>query len=432
MGARKMPATPPVTQGTSRSRGTRKGCGPGGPGLFWLCFVKKGDKYDPPRREPFFSRSGLAAHIPFQPSQALPLSRRHPLSTSAHGASPGLASAPDAAERNGLLLAGDIGGTKTVLALVAEREDGAQVVAEATFPSREYGSLEAVIAAFRATHPGAVNRAAFSVAGPVIGGEAHITNLPWCLREPHLADGLGVERVLLLNDLKATAYALPHLRAEQVTQILPGDADPCGVRAVVAVGTGLGEAMLVPGRDGYVALPTEGGHTDFAPRNALQRRLLAELQRVYRHVSYERVCSGNGIANLYRFLAQRAPQPPPAWLAARLAAGGDVTPALVDAGTRKEAGCPVCRRTLRLLAAILGAEAGNAALRTLATGGVYLGGGIPPRILSILRGRAFREGFLQKGPMSRLMSSIPVFVILEPRAALLGAARYGMEMNQKC
>ncbi|HEX8903961.1 MAG TPA: glucokinase, partial [Longimicrobiaceae bacterium] len=235
---------------------------------------------------------------------------------------------------------------------------------------------------------------------------------------------------LLVNDLQATAYAIPHLRPDQVTQLLGGDGDPGGVRAVVAVGTGLGEAMLVPGRDGCVALPTEGGHTDFAPRTALQRRLLAHLQRTHEHVSYERVCSGVGIANLYRFLAAEADAQPPAWLSARLAAGGDVTPALVEAGLNRESGCTICRRTLRLLAAILGAEAGNAALRALATGGVYLGGGIPPRILPMLRGRAFREGFLRKGPMSRLMERIPVHVILEPRAALLGAARYGMALKE--
>lgn len=328
----------------------------------------------------------------------------------------------------GLLLAGDIGGTKTVLALVAASGGRAKIVAEAVFPSREYACLEAVVAGFRAAHPGAVSRAAFSVAGPVIGGVAHITNLPWSLRAAHLAQALDVGKVLLVNDLQATAYALPHLRPEQVAPLLEGQAEPRGVRAVVAVGTGLGEAMLVPSGDGLVALPTEGGHTDFAPRSGLQRRLLAELQRAHGHVSYERVCSGMGIAGLYRFLAARASGPPPQWLAARLAAGGDVTPALVEAGLSRERGCAVCRRTLRLLAAILGAEAGNAALRTLATGGVYLGGGIPPRILSVLRGRAFREGFLRKGPMSQLMQSIPVYVILEPRAALLGAARYGMAM----
>jgi glucokinase len=327
-----------------------------------------------------------------------------------------------------LLLAGDVGGTKTVLALVRACGGTAEIVAEAVFPSREYATLETVVAAFRALHPAPLARAAFSVAGPVIEGHAHITNLPWRLDAGRLAERMGVGRVLLVNDLQATAYAIPFLRPDQVTELLPGEADPAGVRAVVAVGTGLGEALLVPSPDGFLALPTEGGHTDFAPRGPLQRRLLAELARVHEHVSYERVCSGMGVATLYRFLADRATEPPPPWLAARLAAGGDVTPAIVDGGTSRARACPVCRRTLRLLAAILGAEAGNAALRGLATGGVYLGGGIPPRILPVLRGPAFRAGFLQKGPMSRLMARIPVHVILEPRTALLGAARYGMGM----
>ena len=357
---------------------------------------------------------------------ALPPSGPSHLSSSTPGASGGNPFAAGPGES--LLLAGDIGGTKTVLALVSGCGGAADVVAEAVFPSREYATLETIVAAFRDVYPARVGRAAFSVAGPVIDGQAHITNLPWRLDERRLAESTGVGRVLLVNDLQATAYAIPQLRPEQTTQLLSGEPDPAGVRAVVAVGTGLGEAFLVPGPEGFLALPTEGGHTDFAPRNALQRRLLAELQRVHDHVGYERVCSGMGIAALYHFLAKRAPEPPPPWLAARLAAGGDVTPAIVDGGLDVERRCPVCRRTLRLLASILGAEAGNAALRGLATGGVYLGGGIPPRILPILRGRHFREGFLRKGPMSRLMARIPVHVILEPRAALLGAARYGMAM----
>ncbi|HEX6746912.1 MAG TPA: glucokinase [Longimicrobium sp.] len=352
-----------------------------------------------------------------------PPHREIPDAGAARPTSPWSASSDD-----GLLLAGDVGGTKTVLALVREGDGSAEVVAEAVFPSREYASLEAVVASFRATHPAPVGRAAFSVAGPVIAGHAHITNLPWRLDEPQLADAIGVDRALLVNDLQATACAIPFLRPDQLTQLLGGDGDPTGPRAVIAVGTGLGEALLVHGPDGFTALASEGGHTDFAPRGALQRRLLAHLQRTYVHVSYERVCSGVGIANLYRFLAERADEPPPVWLAARLAVGGDITPALVEAGMGGERGDATCRRALRLLAAILGAEAGNAALRGLATGGVYLGGGIPPRILPVLRGRAFREGFLEKGPMSRLMATIPVHVILEPRAALLGAARYGMAM----
>ncbi|HEX6041818.1 glucokinase [Longimicrobium sp.] len=359
----------------------------------------------------------------------MPVSGPFPVSDPQPGASIGAASSSGAPAGDGLLLAGDVGGTKTVLALVRQAGGAAEIVAEAVFPSREYASLETVLAAFRAAHPAPLARAAFSVAGPVIEGRADITNLPWRLDERCLAGVMGVERVLLVNDLQATAFAVPHLRPDQVTELLPGQAEPNGVRAVVSVGTGLGEALLVPTADGgFLSLPTEGGHTDFAPRGALQRRLLAELARVHDHVSYERVCSGMGIAALYRFLAARSTEPPPPWLAARLAAGGDVTPAIVDGGMHGERGCPVCRRTLRLLAAILGAEAGNAALRGLATGGVYLGGGIPPRILPVLRGRAFREGFRQKGPMSPLMENIPVHVILEPRAALLGAARYGMAM----
>ncbi|HKP75568.1 MAG TPA: glucokinase, partial [Longimicrobiaceae bacterium] len=195
---------------------------------------------------------------------------------------------------DGLLLAGDIGGTKTVLALVGEVDGAARIVAEAVFPSREYASLEAVVGAFRASHDGSVARAAFSVAGPVIGGTAQITNLPWCLDEARLADSLGAGEVLLVNDLQATAYAIPHLRPDQCTRLLGPEGDPDGVRAVVAVGTGLGEALLVPASHGFVALPTEGGHTDFAPRGPLQRRLLAHLERAQAHVSYETVCSGLG------------------------------------------------------------------------------------------------------------------------------------------
>lgn len=370
------------------------------------------------------ARPLIPAHVPRVP---VPSSAPAPLSAS-HPGTPGGTVAPGSGDAHPeLLLAGDVGGTKTVLALVAAQGGEARMVAEAVYPSREYGSLDAVVAAFRASYPAPVARAAFSVAGPVMDGRARITNLPWRLDARGLQAAFCIPRVLLVNDLQATARAVPHLRSEQLTTVIPADGDLAGVRAVVAVGTGLGEALLVPVADGLMALPSEGGHTDFAPRGALQRRLLAELQRVHEHVSYERVCSGMGIATLYRFLADRAPEPPPPWLAARLAAGGDITPALVEGATDAELPCPVCRRTLRLLAAILGAEAGNAALRGMATGGVYLGGGIPPRILPVLRGRTFRDAFLRKGPMTHVMERIPVHVILEPRAALLGAARYGME-----
>lgn len=327
-----------------------------------------------------------------------------------------------------LLLAGDVGGTKTMLALVDPGEGRTRVVAEATFASREFATLEDAVDAFRQRNPAPVGRAAFSVAGPVLHGRARITNLPWLLDAEGLRAHLNASHVLLVNDLQATANAIPHLGPDQLATLREGTADPNGVRGVVAVGTGLGEAMLVPTPGGFEALPTEGGHTDFAPRGALQRALLAFLQREFEHVSYERVCSGHGIPNLYRFLAPHSSTPAPPWLTDRLAAADDPTPVIVEAGLRRSGGDAACRATLRVLAAILGAEAGNVALRMLATGGVYIGGGIPPRILPALRSRAFLEGFRRKGPMSQLVGRIPVHVILEPRAALLGAARYGLAM----
>lgn len=345
---------------------------------------------------------------------------------SARNGGPAPASAPPsaaAAAHGPLLLAGDAGGTKTVLALVAP---DLSVVAEEVYPSREFSALEDAIHRFRAAHPARVSRVALSVAGPVIRGQARVTNLPWSLDTERLSHALDVEDVRLVNDLQATANAVPHLCATQIRTLQCGVPDPSGPRAVIAVGTGLGEAILLPEDGGYRALPTEGGHTDFAPRDALQRGLLAFLSCEHDHVSYERVCSGAGIANIFRYVRHRSGAAEPAWLADAVAAGGDATPAIVEAAFSRTAPCPLARKALRVFAAIVGAAAGNLALRTLATGGVYLGGGIPPRLVSLLRGRAFAEGFLRKGPMSAVVARIPVHVVMEPRAALLGAARYGM------
>jgi glucokinase len=322
-----------------------------------------------------------------------------------------------------VLLAGDIGGTKTMLAVFAA--DGT-LLAEETYASREFDTLEAMVGTFRAAHPIPVAGVALSVAGPVIRGQARITNLPWQLDAARLCDRLDVGDVRLVNDLQATAHALPHLHPAQILTLQCGVSEPAGARAVIAVGTGLGEAMLLPDAGGYLAVPSEGGHTDFAPRDRLQRGLLAHLSRTYDHVSYERVCSGLGIPNIYGYLRDRMGEPEPGWLRAALDEAEDATPVIVRAGLSRTAGCRVCRRTLAVFAAILGAEAGNLALRALATGGVYIGGGIPPRLIPVLRSRAFADGFLRKGPMSGVVARIPVHVIMEPRAALLGAARYGM------
>lgn len=345
-----------------------------------------------------------------------------PSSAAVEGAVGGIRlAAPPAAEP--VLLAGDVGGTKTVLALVTA---AGEVVAEAAYPSREHAGPHEVVRRFLARFPAPVRRVSLSVAGPVVAGRARITNLPWELDAAALRHELGVDAVHLVNDVQATAHALPHLRPDQLRTILPREGDAAAPRAVVAVGTGLGEAVLLP-RDGcYEALASEGGHTDFGPRGRVQRGLLAWLAREYGHVSYERVCSGPGIAHLYRFIRARSGVAEPEWLGRALAGAEDPTPVIVAAGLGGERRCGVCRRTLLLFAAILGAEAGNAALRAMATGGVYLGGGIPPRLVPVLRSRAFAAGFVEKGPMSALLARIPVHVILEPRTALLGAARYGM------
>lgn len=341
----------------------------------------------------------------------------------APGAPPSTAVAAPPAPPAPLLLAGDAGGTKTVLALVTP---GGEVVAEEVYPSRAFATLEDAIARFRAAHPAHVRRVALSVAGPVLRGQARVTNLPWLLDAEGMARTLEVDEVRLVNDLQATAAALPYLSPGQIRTLHPGVPDASGPCAVLAIGTGMGESMLLPSDGGYRVVPGEGGHCDFAPRDAVQRGLLAFLQREHDHVSYERVLSGAGIVNIYRYLRQHSGVAEPAWLSAAIARHGDAAPAIVEGAMGPGERCPVCRRTLRVFAAILGAEAGNLGLRTLATGGVYLGGGIPPRLVPALRGRAFLQGFLRKGPMSSVMARIPVHVVMEPRAALLGAARYGM------
>lgn len=324
-----------------------------------------------------------------------------------------------------LLLAGDIGGTKTNLAIFSSEAGGHDPLAEATFPSSNYASLEAVAAEFLAQTGFTVERAVFGVAGPVIEGEATITNLPWKMSEQHLADTLELSSVALLNDLVAIANAVPLLEPEDVQTLHQGEPSPGGAIAVVAPGTGLGEAYLTWDGSRYHAYASEGGHADFAPVNAIQVELLQYLQERRGHVSYESVCSGKGLPNIYDFLKKSGYGEEPAWLAGQLAGAGDRTPIIVKGALDQERSCELCRATLDTFVSILGAEAGNMALKVLASGGVYLGGGIPPRILPALD-QDFMEAFWNKGRFSHLLSQIPVHVILNPKAALIGAACYGL------
>lgn len=329
-----------------------------------------------------------------------------------------------------LLLAGDVGGTKTALALVEPGRGPLRVVAEAIYDSRRPGQLDGMVREFLADHPGRVRWASFSVAGPVIGGRVQLSNLGWSIDQEEFRRSFGLAAVRLLNDLHATAYALPHLHPEQLLTLQPGEPGAGGARAVVAPGTGLGEAFVLPTAAGFQAFPSEGGNADFAPGDRLQVELFQHLLARNGHVSYEDVCSGRGIPNVYRFLRDTGRAQEPAWLRDRLAGVADPGPVIVETGL-DETTVPdsLCAMTLDLFTSILAAEAGNLALRVLSTGGVFLGGGIPPRILPLLRTERFLERFRHKGHFSELLRHIPLHVILEPRTALLGAARHGLEMG---
>lgn len=324
-----------------------------------------------------------------------------------------------------MLLVGDVGATKTRLAVIEAERGPRALVMDATFASAEFPDLEELIRAFLARAPRPVERACLAVAGPVLAGQAHLTNLPWVIEATRLQATFGLREVRLLNDLVATAEAVLWLTAGELASLQPGEATPGGVKVVIAPGTGLGQAMLVWDGTRYRALPSEGGHASFAPTSDTELALLRTLRERFDHASVERVCSGMGLPNLYGFLRDRGDDAEPAWLAERLAGAADPTPIIIAAAQDRQRPCPLCAATLDLFVDILGAAAGNLALTVLATGGVYLGGGLPPRLLPELH-RRFQPAFRRKGRLSKLLERLPVQVILNPDAALLGAAHHGL------
>jgi glucokinase len=245
------------------------------------------------------------------------------------------------------------------------------------------------------------------------------------LDESELEVAFWIRSVRLLNDLTAIACAVPFLSDAELHTLNAGDSTPQGALAVIAPGTGLGEAFLTWDGSRYRPQPSEGGHASFAPASLIQVELLHYLFGRFEHVSCERVCSGSGIPNIYAYLRDSSRATEPAWLAQQIAEAADPTPAIVRAALDEVRPSELCRLTLRTFVSILGAEAGNLALKVLATGGVYLGGGIPPRLVPLLEAPEFLEAFRGKGRMAELLDHIPVYVILNPKAALLGAACYG-------
>lgn len=326
-----------------------------------------------------------------------------------------------------MLLAGDIGGTKLHFGLFTRERGPRRALAEAVYPSTEHDSLEAAVRRFLGETGRRATTAVLAVAGPVLGGTSQITNLPWVIGEARLRRTFNLRSATLINDVEAIAASVPLLRKTDFVRLRGGRTTHPGNRAVVAPGTGLGEACLCWDGRQYRAFASEGGHADFAPGTPLEDELLAFLRARHGHVSYERVCSGIGIANLYRFLREGGHGEEPPWLAEALARTDDPVPVIVEKALDPKNPCDICVRALDLFASILGAEAGNLALKILATGGIYLGGGIPPRILPVLQKGPFEEAFLRKGRMRNLVERIPVYVITNQKPALIGAAALGLE-----
>lgn len=321
-----------------------------------------------------------------------------------------------------MLLAGDIGGTKSRLAIFADGADPRRPLVEEVLPSGRFSGIGALIRAFLKRTDQSADRACFAIAGPVVDGRATATNLPWIADAEEIRREFGFRSVRLLNDLAATVRAVPLLEPGELRTLSPGEPAADGVIAMIAPGTGLGEAFLTREEGRWLEHASEGGHADFAPGDALEEELLQELRKEFDHVSYERVCSGPGILRIYRFLRERGSREEPAGLAAKLAAAADPVQAIVEQALAEKSG--ICGRAVGLFCSILGAEAGNLALKTLSTGGVYIGGGIAPRLLPFLEDESFLAAFRRKGRMAGLLTRMPLHVILEPRAALIGAASF--------
>jgi glucokinase len=320
-----------------------------------------------------------------------------------------------------MILAGDVGGTKVHLALYDFIDGKLRHTRDKQFPAKEYSGLEVIVKEFLGADK--VTAACFGVPGPVRDGRLRLTNLPWTLDSRELAAGLVIDHVFLINDLEANGYGIAELSDGQIFTLSEGDASQIGNRALVAAGTGMGEGFLVWNGRSHVPYPSEGGHVDYAPRNEDEIDLLRFLKQKYNgRVSYERVVSGMGLTNIYEFLREVRGMEEPVWLAERIAAVPDPNSVITELALAAKS--EICEKALDMFVSAYGAEAGNLALKVLSVGGLYVGGGIAPRILEKLKDGTFMKAFTDKGRLSRLLVNMPVRVILESRAALLGAAAY--------
>jgi glucokinase len=320
-----------------------------------------------------------------------------------------------------MILAGDIGGTNARLAYFQPRNDRLTVAAEGVFPSREHRGLDEIVTQFvqsQGTRPAV---ACFGVAGPVRNGKVETSNLPWTVEASRLASELQLPSVHLINDLEANAWGIASLEEKDLIFLNRVKGTPVGNQAVISAGTGLGEAGLYWDGKNYDVFASEGGHCDFAPRSELEVELFRYLAARFGHVSFERIVSGPGLVNVYHFFRDTHRGEEPVWLTEELS-HGDAAATISRAAVSGKS--PLAEHALDLWISIYGAEAGNLALKLMATGGIYLGGGIAPKLVSKLAGPLFMQAFLGKGRMQALLESIPVKVIINDKIALFGAARY--------
>jgi glucokinase len=319
-----------------------------------------------------------------------------------------------------MILAGDIGGTNARLAFFDISDGRFSLVSASVFPSREFGGLDRIVAKFvdaTRLHPDA---ACFGVAGPVRDGRVEASNLPWIIESKRLADELHLKKAVLINDLEANAWGIATLDPKDVVTLNQVKGNPVGNQAVISAGTGLGEAGMYWDGTKHHIFASEGGHADFAPRDELEIDLFRYLSGRFGHVSYERVISGPGLVNVFHFLRDTGRGTEPQWLTEEMLHSD---PAAAISNAALSGKCPMCEHALDLFASVFGAEAGNLALKVMATGGVYLGGGIAPKMLAKLSGPLFMRAFLGKGRMQPLLESMPVKVITNDKTALMGAAR---------
>jgi glucokinase len=320
-----------------------------------------------------------------------------------------------------MILAGDVGGTKVDLGLYDFTNGKLKPTRDKVYKAKDYPGLEVIVKDFLGAEK--VTAACFGVPGPVRDGRLRLTNLPWTLDSRELSAGLGIQHVFLINDLEANGYGVAELAPEQIYTLAEGDSSQIGNRALIAAGTGLGQGLLIWNGRTHVPYPSEGGHADYAPRNEDEIDLLRFLKEKYNgRVSFERVVAGMGLTSIYEFLRDVRGMEEPKSLAEKIAAAGDPNSVITEMALSAKS--EICVKAMDMFVSAYGAEAGNLALKVLSVGGLYVGGGIAPRIIEKLKDGTFMKAFTDKGRLSQLLINMPVRIILEPRAAQLGAAAY--------